>query len=52
MHVEVRGELGELGLSFHLYVCSGDEAQSIRLGNKCLFLMNHLASPLVLHFGI
>lgn len=39
----------ELVLFFH-YVGTGDHIQAIRIGGKCLYLLNHLADPFHLIF--
>lgn len=36
MYMEVRGQLSELGLTFH-HVSTGDRAQEVRFACKCLY---------------
>lgn len=44
--VEVRGQFEESVLSYH--VGGGTRTQVIMLGSKCLYLLSHLAIPVIL----
>lgn len=44
-HTEVRGNLWEWILPFHLDVDCRDWTQDLRLNNKCLYYLSHLAGP-------